>query len=108
MARTLTRMNRMARSMTGMARTLARIVTRMPRTVTRMARWLAHLYDLSYGPEKANYGTASFAFKKEKCAARSRSLAERLVKFLETCEWNITTSTFVFLKVEVKVGHFLF
>ncbi|KAK2565280.1 hypothetical protein P5673_011236 [Acropora cervicornis] len=31
----------------------------------------------SYGPEKANYGTASFTFKKEKCAARSRSLAER-------------------------------
>ena len=55
----------------------------------------------SYGPEKANYGTASFTFKKEKCAARSRSLAERLVKFVETCEWNITTSTF-------ELGHFLF
>ena len=35
MARTLARMNRMARSVTRMARTLAR-------TVTRMARWLAH------------------------------------------------------------------
>ena len=33
-ARTLARMNRMARSMTRMARTLARM--------TRMARWLAH------------------------------------------------------------------
>ena len=62
----------------------------------------------SYGPEKANYGTASFTFKKDKCAARSRSLAERLVKFVETCDWNITMSTFDFLKVEVKLWHFLF
>ena len=44
MARTLARMNRMARSVTHMARTLA-CMTRMARTVTRMARmtrWLAH------------------------------------------------------------------
>ena len=41
MARTLARMNRMARSVTRMARTLARM-TRMARTVTRKARWLAH------------------------------------------------------------------
>ena len=34
MARTLDRMNRMARSVTRMARTVARM--------TRMARWLAH------------------------------------------------------------------
>ena len=47
MARTLARMNRLARIVTRMARTLARmtrmarIVTRMARTVTRMARGLA-------------------------------------------------------------------
>ena len=41
MARTLARMNRMARSVTRMTRTLA-CMTRMARTVTRMARWLAH------------------------------------------------------------------
>ena len=32
---------------------------------------LHRLASLSNGPEKFNYGTASFTFKKEKCAARS-------------------------------------